>query len=398
MKKANVFTASWGQLEGRHSNIGDIVIFEAIIDMLKSFPSVNHVYCYSGDVQYTDRTYRVHSANPFTLSGLVKVVRNIAKSDLVLLGGGELVQTKSSFFYLVGNLAPGLLSLILGKKCLAIGVGIGNAREVSTAGKKLARFILNRIECVCVRDRASLQNALSIGIKKRKIYLTADLAFYFEAVDIAPEQPRWDTVLFCPRFTGARKGSVLPASITRRSNFQKHSKDFDHSADGFAKLLKALTREYDVIILPCYNGKNFSCRDVEFAKRIFRLAGSPKKAKIYDGPMSIHSVLNLLGNTFLTVGVPLHSLILTSIAKHSIIGVSYASKCFNFMKELGLEKFVVDISESFQNLDSDYILALIKECTVQRNDLVARIGERVHELREQNSVHFYLLTILLNRN
>ena len=165
MNGVKVFTASWGQLEGKHSNMGDLIIFEAIVRMLRSMPRVNEIYCYSSDVEYTNRRYGVSSQNPFSIKGLFTTISNIKRADIVLLGGGELVQTKSSFMYLIANLAPGLLSVLFKRKCLAIGAGIGDAKEISKVGEILARFVLNRIEKVCVRDRTSLRNALAIGLK-----------------------------------------------------------------------------------------------------------------------------------------------------------------------------------------------------------------------------------------
>jgi hypothetical protein len=59
MNGVKVFTASWGQIEGKHSNMGDLIIFEAIIRMLRSMPRVKEIYCYSSEVEYTNRKYEV---------------------------------------------------------------------------------------------------------------------------------------------------------------------------------------------------------------------------------------------------------------------------------------------------------------------------------------------------
>lgn len=386
MSQVKVFTTSWGQLEAMYSNLGDIVIFEAIIEMLKSIPSVSTIFCYSSNVVYTNKKYGVCSDNPFAFSGLIRIIHNIAKSDLVLLGGGELIQTKSSLLYLVANLAPGFLAWILRKRCLAIGVGIADREEISKVGKHVTRLVLNRIDKVCVRDTASYQNALCLGLARHKLALAADLSFHHVCID-NNHPPATGTVLFCPRFTQARKGNVLPASIVKHMNIQEYSRAFDDSATTFAHLLRRIASEYKVIILPCYMGKRYSSDDMLFAETIHQLAGSPHNVSIHTSPVDSKSVFTIFHQTSVTIGVPLHSLILTSIVNHPVIAISYSSKCTNFMTELGLERYVVDISGASEEASFDNIMHLLEDVKATKT-ILSMIDKKLKALRERNEVNY----------
>jgi polysaccharide pyruvyl transferase WcaK-like protein len=388
MNGPRVFTASWGQLEGKHSNMGDLIIFEAIIRMLRSMPRVKEIYCYSSDVEYTNRRYEVSSQNPFSVKGLLRTINNIKKSDIVLLGGGELVQTKSSFLYLVANLAPGLLSILFKKKCLAIGAGIGDSKEISRVGKIFARFVLNRIEKVCVRDRVSFRNGLAMGLKKDKISLSADLALQLSETNGIGATRQGDKVMFCPRFTEARKGGMLPALMMMRFNKGGYWREFNESAGRFAELLKGIAGEFDVILLPCYSGSGGGGKDRAFSERILELAGCPSNVEVYDGPVDFYGIRDLINQTFVTVGVPVHALILTSIMNNPSIAISYASKCSSFMEEMGLESYILDISGSSGELSVQRIIGLIKGCRLKQREISSAIRKRVEELAQRNTENY----------
>lgn len=392
MNGVKVFTASWGQLEGKHSNMGDLVIFEAILRMLRSIPRVKEIYCYSSDVEYTNRRYEVSSQNPFLLKGLLKTIHNIKKSEIVLLGGGELVQTKSSFLYLVANLAPALLSILFKKKCLAIGAGIGDSKEISSIGKALARFTLNRIEKICVRDRTSFQNALAIGVMRDRLLLSADLVFYLSETEGTGAPRQGDKVLFCPRFTKARKGGLLPASMMKRFKNGEYRRDFKKSAGHFAELLKRIAGEFDVIMQPCYSGKGGGGKDKAFCEQILELAEHPSNVELYTGPVDFYGIRDLIKQTFVTVAVPVHALILTSIMHNPSIAISYASKCSSFMKEVGLGQYIVDISNSRTDIDPQKVIQMIRECKRTQKDRSQFIEGSVLELTKRNMLNYKTVT------
>ncbi len=392
MNGVKVFTASWGQLEGKHSNMGDLIIFEAIVRMLRSMPRVNEIYCYSSDVEYTNKRYGVSSQNPFSVKGLLRTISNIKRADIILLGGGELVQTKSSFMYLIANLAPGMLSVFFKRKCLAIGAGIGDAKEISKVGEIFARFVLNRIEKVCVRDRTSLRNALAIGLKNDRLLLAADLAFYLsDARGGGVTSTHGEKVLFCPRFTKARKGGLLPASMMKRLNEEEYRRDFNESAGRFAELLKGIAGEFDVILLPCYSGRRGGGKDRVFCERIMERAGYPSNVEVYDGSVNFYGIRDLIKQTFTTVGVPVHALILTSIMNNPSIAISYASKCSSFMKEVGLERYIVDISELRSDIDIQEVIKLIRECRENYKEVSQAIRKNVLELICRSTVNYETL-------
>ncbi|MBN1433311.1 hypothetical protein JW921_01035, partial [Candidatus Fermentibacterales bacterium] len=109
-----VFTCSWGQLEGHGSNLGDRIILESqLLDLRQSGWEVGVA---SSDPVATRRDL---GAIPFDTSrGRIRaMVRGVSWADAVIVGGGELVQDRSSLLYSPFNLFPILESRRRRKPC-----------------------------------------------------------------------------------------------------------------------------------------------------------------------------------------------------------------------------------------------------------------------------------------
>ena len=187
-------------------------------------------------------------------------------------------------------------------------------------------------------------------------------------------------MLLCPRFTKARKGGLLPASMMKRLNKEEYRRDFNESAGRFAELLKGIAGEFDVILLPCYSGRRGGGKDRVFCERIMERAGYPPNVEVYDGSVDFYGIRDLIKQTFVTLGVPVHALILTSIMNNPSIAFSYASKCSSFMKEVGLEPYILDISDSTDELSVQRVVELIRECRENYKEVSQAIRKNVLEL------------------
>ena len=124
MMTKKIVLCSWGQIEGNNSNMGDKLIFETQLELLRNHHENPSIFCMSGDPAYTKSTYSVEAANPFTVRGFFTFIRYIRSCDLVIIGGGELIQDKSSQMYLLFNLFPVWIAKLFRKKCIALGIGI----------------------------------------------------------------------------------------------------------------------------------------------------------------------------------------------------------------------------------------------------------------------------------
>ena len=143
-------------------NFGDEMILKVLIDKLKQF-----------DVNITvlslnpEKTKALHKVNAVKSFDILKVISTILKSDVLISGGGSLLQdstsVKSLFYYLfVIKIAE-----FFRKKVMIFAQGIGPVKN--KFGEILCKKLLKKADCVTVRDDKSLFLLRGWGINDAKL-------------------------------------------------------------------------------------------------------------------------------------------------------------------------------------------------------------------------------------
>ena len=124
--------------------------------------------------------FRLHGVDVYKrqiLGSMIKdsfrLLREIAKADLLMFGGGSLVHDLTPY-----NL-PFLFfwqmwAKLFGKKVCYFSMGVGPLN--TSTGRRLSRFFLKRADGLFVRDRRGYDLCLQLGVKNG--VLTADAVSY----------------------------------------------------------------------------------------------------------------------------------------------------------------------------------------------------------------------------
>lgn len=144
-------------------NAGDEAMLAAMIEVLSKLDNSLQITVISGDPQDTiDR----HGVKAVYWLNYFKIAKAIKDCDLVISGGGSLLQDVTSARSLYYYISIMVLGKILGKPVMLYAQGIGpitgkNARRVM-------KFMGNRIDLITVRDEGSLDELADMGINKTK--------------------------------------------------------------------------------------------------------------------------------------------------------------------------------------------------------------------------------------
>jgi len=161
------------------ANAGDEAMLTAIVSALRrEIPDVE-ITVLSGNPAVTAAKYQVKSLNRFDALGFLRVLRH---TDLLLSGGGSLLQdvtsSKSLFYYLSVIFAGKLM----GKKVMLFAQGIGPIK--SSLARILTKWVCNSVDIMTVRDDGSSEELKSMGVYQNKIIVTADAVFSLPEADI----------------------------------------------------------------------------------------------------------------------------------------------------------------------------------------------------------------------
>lgn len=293
-------------------NGGDEAMLAAMLQVLREEISDLSVTVISLNPEYTKRRHNVDAVPWLDIWTIIKRIR---AADLLISGGGSLLQNVTSGRSLYYYLAIIFFALILGRKVMLYAQGIGPIR--GTMAHKLMNSIVNRVDLITVRDRGSLEELARLNITRPKIYCTADpvLAIKPVPLDIGKE------ILSRHSITG--KGKFIGVAI-------RHWIDWENFR---SELAKALDRLVDV------SGAKIIFIPMKFPEDIKAAQDTAALMKangaVLDDELSTREIVSLVGCMDVLIGVRLHALIFAGVMGVPMIGISYDPKIDRFLDSIG---------------------------------------------------------------
>lgn len=153
-------------------NFGDEAILSVLLEHLKNLD----VTVFSSNPEYTSNTYGVKAVRSFDIKNVVKTIQN---TDVLISGGGSLLQDVTSVKSLVYYALIIALGILFNKKVIIFAQGIGPINN--TFAKFIVKNLLRLCTLVTVRDEKSLELLKSWGINTK---LVCDPIY---SVDIQPK-------------------------------------------------------------------------------------------------------------------------------------------------------------------------------------------------------------------
>ena len=162
-------------------NTGDEAILEAIIYNLRHELENPDITVFSLSPEKTAHEHSVHSIYRGWRHDFKAKIKALRKADLLISGGGGLLQDNYPTRFLFGPLPYYLLIVLLAKLCgtkvMFFSQGIGPVN--STWGKILMKGLANLADFVTVRDQYSKDLLIELGVTRPETVVTSDIVFAF---------------------------------------------------------------------------------------------------------------------------------------------------------------------------------------------------------------------------
>jgi polysaccharide pyruvyl transferase WcaK-like protein len=377
MKK--IFTSSWGQLEKGGSNVGDEAIFASQVRDLSTIDQVQ-IGVMSA---VPGKTEKVYGARGFDVERgrLRAMVRGVRWSDIVIVGGGELAQDRSSLLYTPFNLHPIRLARRYRKPAFAWSVGIGQGEELARWTPGQLKKWLGYCSGVTVRDGPSYDTLMDLGLDPSKVKLASDSTFTL-AGDFAQLHGSPEVLGVALRNVSNRQGRLLPLELRRKLGLYREP---DRSAQ--RKVWSSLldrhieTHGGEIRFFPFHTGGLSNSDDDECIAVMSMMEHSEQASVVM--PTDIRCFLNSISECRLLITVPLHGSILSVVTGTVPIAVPYASKGFRFMEEAGLSELTVDTGAPDW---PDHLWNLLVRTWESSRDILQDIAEKRSQLAEKSTV------------
>ncbi len=239
--------------------------------------------------------------------------------------------------------------------------GIGAKRISSLKGKIITKTLLDQSNRTSVRDFYTFYALKSLS--RRSITLTGDSALcYPYELDRNEEK----MIVICPRSLNQDHISSYHDNITTE-NIQKIRKMIAKTCDFLVK------KGFSVIFVPFHN----TPKDNDLAE-IHSIVNKMKKrdAVILDRPDSPQDFINIINSSNFVIGLRLHSLILSAVAKVPYISIGYDNKIGGFMTLTGMNRFLGRINDDYH-----FMIKRIERINNDREKIESHLETRVKNIR-----------------
>ncbi|KJR97410.1 MAG: polysaccharide pyruvyl transferase [Peptococcaceae bacterium BRH_c4a] len=302
------------------------------------------------------------------------IISELRKADLLISGGGGLLQDvtgPNSILYYLGIV---ILARMMKKPVFFYGQGIGPVR--TGLGRTLMRLVANKVGFITVRDGESKAELFDLGVVRPKVEVTADPALGLDTGEINTD-------------LGVRilAGAGIPAGEEMVGVSVREWKGRGEYKTVIARFCDELmSRGQKVIFLPMhYPGDVLVSREI---------ASMMKKAPyIIEKQLNFKEMLSLMMHTRLVVGMRLHFLIFGAILNIPMVGISYDPKVDSFLS-------LVDMPAggSVEKLEYNELLRCINRVEDTSGQLKIKLADKVAILRREALRGADLVAEMLERN
>ena len=328
-------------------NSGDDALLMSIIQDLQKHKESPNIVVLSANPKETNRIYRVKAINrlnPFA------IWRHMKKADMLISGGGTLIQdttsTKSLWYYLA------VISLAKKHKLKVMLYSNGIGPLNKEKNKVRTRKTINNVDLITLRDDKSLEILKQIGVTKPKTIVTADPALNLDSVD----KERGLEIL---KKAGVPVDKSLLGISVRK--WRDVGADFE---DAVARACDYAVEKYGLypVFLPMQASK-----DLAISQSIMRKM--KYKSSIMDSNQAVTDMLAVVKCMNMCIGMRLHMLIYSAINAVPLVGLVYDPKISSFM-----EYTHQNLHVNVDGITADKISSMIDKCIVEydeiRDDLI----------------------------
>jgi polysaccharide pyruvyl transferase CsaB len=262
------------------------------------------------------RTLTLHSIRAYARFSPADILSALLWCDVLVLGGGSLIQDVTSRRSAVYYLWICRVALALRRRLFLWAQGFGPLEDPRL--RESASRILSRASGVTLRDPRSLTELVGLGLPESLLTLSADPAFL---LDDAGQEPDGGD----PAAPGALAVALRPWGSVERS-----CPDVAAACDAFARET-AVRSLFVPFHLP---------GDVEISRRVLEHAQEPHS--LLTAELGPSQMVRLFRGFHLSLGMRLHSIILSAMAGVPFAGLSYDPKIERFCHLAGMPCLTAD--------------------------------------------------------
>lgn len=316
-------------------NCGDEAILKAMTTNIRSLAKDVDITALSHNPEFTKTEYGIKSVRRFNVFQVLSAIR---RSDIILSGGGTLLQNGTSTRSLIYYLSIIKLAKLFRKRVMLYANGIGPV--TGRLNQKLVRLVINTVDVITLREKLSEADLRSIGVSNPNVTVTADAAFKLKSIS----DEKAEELLINEGFED--RGNLRIGVSVRAWSKAKFGEDY------ISKLAKACDNIADtgkeIIFIPMQFPS-----DIAVSKKVASMMKN--KSYVLTKRYTPAEMLGIVGRVDAMVSMRLHTLIFAAVKNIPMVGIIYDPKIEYYLKELDMPEGG-DVRK--EKLDSDKITSI----------------------------------------
>ncbi len=341
-----------------YGNCGDEATLQAMTVNIKAMAKDVKITALSFKPELTKTEYNIESVQRFNV---LQVFNAIRRSDIILSGGGTLLQDDTSTRSLLYYLSIIKVAKMLHKRVMLYANGIGPVH--GKINRKLIKYVVNNVDFITLRESMSAKDLEELGVKKPETRITADPAFTLKSAD-----DKRISEIFAEENIPLDK-DIIGVSVRNWNGFggEGYIERIASVCDKFAREGKT------ILLIPMQFPK-----DVPISKRLMGVM--TEKSYILKNKYAPAEILGIIGKVHIMLSMRLHTLIFAGVKRVPMAGVIYASKVDYYLKVLDMPSGG-DIRSS--DIDERELYQCISDIFNNYNEYVSRLDKRVEVLERK---------------
>lgn len=351
------------------NNTGDEAIMLSMHKNIQEMGDNYHITVLSNKPQETKEKYGIEAVYRF---GVRDVLRAIKNCDVLLSGGGSLLQDSTSTRSLMYYLSITATAKMMRKKVMLYANGIGPVS--GERNRRLVKQVVNKADLITLREENSYEELLSMGVNPKKCFVTADPVFTMDGISAEQAQD-------------ILKAEGVPMDKPMVVVSVRNWKDMDKFIGRFAEMCDIIVEKYDRNIV--FLGMQMP-NDITVSEKVRKKM--KQNAYILKGNYSPYEVMGIISQADFILSMRLHTLIFAARQRVPLIGFIYDPKI-----EYYLEKLDMPSGGKLKEFDKEETLALVDDVINHKDVYVAKLEQKEIELEKMAHRNEKYLAKLLER-
>lgn len=349
------------------NNSGDEAILLSMHRNIERLGDNINIVVLSNNPEETKSKYGVRVVYRFSLWKVLKALRGC---DVLLSGGGSLLQDSTSTRSLMYYLSIILGARLLGKKVMLYANGIGPVSKNSN--RHIVKWVVNKANIITLREENSFEELRAMGVTNKRAHVTSDPVFTMDGIE------KKEALALLERANIPTDKPIVGVSV-------RNWRGMETFVDKFAELVDEVSVRYQrTIVFIVMQVPN----DVRISEKVQqKMKGPSYILKENYSPYEIMGVISLMD---FILSMRLHTLIFAARQRIPLIGFIYDPKI-----EYYLEQLQMPSGGTVSEFDMEKTLLLVEDLIANRKHYVEILTESAEKLEEKaHKNENYLMKLL----